>query len=113
MNSTLEVMSFLEPSDLLQLGVVSHEYATLSRHPSLWRNLKISDVKELTIPDLARLMSLTTDKMPLNSIYLSGPTTTGCYCREFTLCKGCSMVAQCSATSTCSSCEALVPLKSS
>lgn len=111
MNSTLEVMSFLNHKDLMNLGAVSREYASLTRHPSLWRDIKINKMKELSVPDLVRLMSLTTDKMPLNSIVLSGPVTTGCYCRESTVCESCSSLARCTSDSTCVVCESLAALK--
>jgi hypothetical protein len=111
MNSTLEVMSFLDPSDLAQFGAASHEYLTLSHHPSIWRNIKINNVYSLNVSGLAQLISHTTSKMPLNTIDLSGPVTTGCYCRESNMCKGCSEVGRCSAAATCPTCEPLGLIK--
>lgn len=111
MNSMLEVLSFLDQSDLARCGATSKEMAAFSQHPSLWKHINISDVRSLDVPGLSRLIMNTTAKLPLNSISLTGPETTGCYCRESTVCKNCSEVSRCQSASTCSTCECLVPIK--
>lgn len=113
MNSMLEILSFLDPTDIVRVGAVCQEYSKLVRHPSLWKKLSIENVYSLDMSGLSKFLSYTTDKLPLTSISLKSPTVTaGCCCGESTLCGSCCSVGICAPGSMCSKCKVMDPMKS-